>query len=252
MKISVVYVVFNETEKLRKSLQSISNFAEEIVIIDIGSEPRVQDLSKEFRAKYQAHAFVPFVELIRDYSIAQTSGDWILIMDPDEELSESLKVKLREFAASNEYSVINIPRKNIFAGQWISHTNFWPDRQIRFFRRGAVSWPRIIHTYPKIEGEAYNLPAIESNALLHFGYDNFSQFLSRQRRYAKIEAQNLSTKGIRFSPLRLIWQPTREFLVRFIKHRGYLDGWWGIGLVLGLMYYRILVELHLYSLSEQK
>jgi len=252
MKVSVVIVVFNEAIKLRDCLKSIEDFAEEIVVIDIGTETGIADLTKDFGGKYLRRGFVSYVELIRDFSISQTSGEWVLILDPDEQLTESLKTKLKELAIDGEYSVINIPRKNIFGGQWIAHTNFWPDRQIRFFKRGAVSWPKIIHTYPKIIGKVYDLPATEENVLLHFGYDNFNQFLDRQRRYSNIEAANLYERGRRFSIFQIFWQPLREFLVRFVKHQGYLDGWWGVGLVLGLMYYRILIEFRMLKLSMEK
>ncbi len=249
--ISVVSICFNEGEKLDRCLKSVSDFADEIIVLDLGSEDNSLEIAKKYKAKIYHHDFVNLVELVRNYSISKASLDWILILDPDETVSDNLKKKLKQIASEDKYTAVNIPRKNIFFDKWVAHSNWWPDRHIRFFKKGKVSWSVKIHSYPKVEGEILQLPADEDLAILHFGYDNLSQFLDRQNRYSEIEAQQRYELGKRFSWKSFFSMPTREFLVRFIKHQGFLDGSLGFSLIYFMMVYQLMVEIKLWE-KDQK
>lgn len=246
--ISAAIVTYNEKKKLKDCLESIQFFVDEIIIVDLGSTDELdQVLSKFKKVKKIDHPLVPYVEPVRQFSIDQCAGDWVLVLDPDERVSNGLAKTLKEITEdkSFSYSAINIPTKNIFFGKWIGHTNFWPDRHLRFFKKGKVKWGKKIHSYPKVNGEIYNLPANEQLSLIHFGYTTRQQFIQKQNRYAQVEAQNRLADGKRFSLFQFVWMPMREFLARFIKHKGYLDGFDGIFLVTILMYYQVMVQLNM-------
>lgn len=186
-----------------------------------------------------------YVELVRNLAIEKARGDWILVLDPDETITSQLAEKLRQIAKEESFDAVNIPRKNVFFGKWIAHTNFWPDRQIRFFKKGKVIWLDKIHSYPKVFGKILDLPAEEDLAIVHFGYDNIAQFWNRQKRYSSVEAENRYKNGQRFSFKNLLWLPLREFLVRFIKHKAFLDGLEGLIIVFILVFYKVVTELKL-------
>ncbi len=243
--ISVVVVTKNEADKLKDCLQSVKDFSSEIVIVDLESTDGIKDVAKQFDAKLLTHKPVEYVEIVREYAISLTRNEWVLVLDPDERIPETLGKELMKLANQSEHVAFNIPRKNIFFGKWIAHTNFWPDRQIRFFKKKSVQWPKIIHTYPVIEGKIFALPAEEKLAIEHYGYASFSEFISRQKRYARVEAANRLASGRGFSVRDLFWEPLRELLARLIKHQGYLDGLAGIFLVVGLMWYRCLIQYYL-------
>lgn len=250
--ISTLIVTLNETEKLVKCLESIKNFSDEVVIINLGSRDGLEDKLKKYKVSVFQHKKVKYVELVRNFAISKAKGEWILILDPDEQVPSSLKDELIKITKEDNFTAVNIPRKNIFFNQWISHTNFWPDRQIRFFKKGYVEWTTIIHSYPKVKGELLNLPASEELAILHYGYDSYIQFIKRQIRYSNVEAENRYKNGARFSFINLIWLPLREFLVRFVKHKGFLDGLNGLFLVFTLMFFRIITELKLLAQENKE
>lgn len=250
--ISVVIVNLNEAEKLEKCLKSVDGFAGEIMVLDIGSTDNSLAVCKKHGTKVLKHNFVPYVEKIRNYAISKTVGDWILVLDPDETVSDKLKEELKQVAAENKYSAVNIPRKNVFFGSWIAHTNWWPDKHVRFFKKGKVSWGNKIHEYPQVSGQVLNLKATEDLAIVHFGYESVSEFMNRQNRYSTIEAENLYADGIKFSTRLLLWKPLREFLVRFIRHGGFLDGSYGFGLTVLMMVYQLEVMVKLWELEQTK
>lgn len=240
--LSVVVVSFNESIKLRKCLSSVKDFASEIVIYDLGSTDGVEEVVGEFNGKLISGEKVNYVEKVREKAIQGASLEWVLVLDPDEIVSGGLAKEIPNLISQVEYVGVNIPRKNIFFGSWIKHSNFWPDRHIRLFKKSQVKWPTRIHTYPKVEGDILVLDADENKSIIHYGYDSWWDFIRRQLRYAKAEAENIRESQGGFSPFRLFWLPLREFLARFIKHTGYLDGLNGVFIVGVLMLYHLLVE----------
>lgn len=249
--ISTVVICFNEAEKLTKCLESAEDFSDELIVVDLGSSDNSIEVAGKFKAKVFRHQFVSFVELARDYAISKASGEWILVLDPDEQITLALKEKLKEVMEKDQFAAINIPRKNIFFGKWISHTNWWPDRHIRFFKKGKVRWSKEIHSYPEVSGETLNLEAREDLAILHFGYQSINEFISRQIRYSGIEAKSLYEDGVRFSWSSFFWKPTREFLVRFLRHRGFLDGFYGLALTILMMIYQMTVLVKIWGLEKE-
>ena len=249
--ISTVIVTFNEEKKLVNCLMSVKDFSDEIVIVDLGSTDHTLDIAKKYQAKIFHHHWVDYVEKVRNFAISKTSGEWILILDPDEIITDKLKIKLKEVTKLKDYSAVNIPRKNIFFGRWIAHTNWWPDRHIRFFKKGKVKWLEKIHSYPEVDGKLIDLPADPELAIIHFGYDNLSQFLERQNRYSTIEAEQRFRSGERFFWPNLFWKPSREFLVRFIKHAAFLDGFYGLALTFLMMIYQLEMMVKLWELDRK-
>lgn len=250
--ISTVLITFNEAKNLRKCLESVKNFTTDIVVVDMGSTDETERICKEFGTKIFQHKLVPFVELVRNFAISKASGDWILVLDPDEVLPSVLKYKLHEIAKEDKFVAVNIPRKNIFFGRWIRHTNWWPDRHVRFFKKGKVEWTNKLHIYPKVDGKIFELPKDESIAILHYGYDSIKQFIDRQNRYSSIEADQIYDSGERFSWIFFFWWPTREFLVRYIKHSGILDGFYGFALTFLMGVFRLMVAIKIWELEKQK
>lgn len=249
--ISAVIVTYNCEKMLEDCLKSITT-AGEIVVVDLGSKDKTLQIAKRFKSKIFTHPQVDYVEMIRDFAVAKATGDWILVLDPDERLTPTLWNQLEKIVSQNQYAAVNIPRKNIFFGKWISHTNWWPDKQIRFFRKGTVSWGNQIHSYPKIQGKVLELAQNSNITLIHYGYTNFNEFILRQNRYSDIEAKNLFDRGIKFSWFTFFWKPVREFLTRYIRHAGFLDGFYGFALTYFMMIYQLEVQIKLWDLEQQK
>lgn len=250
--ISVVITTYNEAEKIKGCLESLKGFAGELVVVDLGSQDKTEEVVKKFKAKLFKHELVPYVELVRNYAISKASADWILILDPDERITPALAGKLKRVAEAGEYVAVNIPRKNIFFGRWIAHTNWWPDKHIRFFRKGKLKWSEKIHSYPTIDGKILELPNDEALAIRHCGYQNISEFIDRQLRYSSIEAEYRFKNGVRFSWRLFVWMPLREFLVRFLKHAGFLDGFYGFVLTYLMMVYQMIVMVKVWELEKNE
>ena len=177
-KISVVLTVLNEEEKIKACLESVT-WADEIVVVDDGSTDTTVAIAKQYTDKVFHHVSKGFVEPARNFAISKATGDWILILDADEQVSSSLAEKLRSITIESHVNGVRLPRKNIIFNKWMKHTGWWPDYNIRFFKKGSVIWSDKIHSQPELRGLIVDLGPQESYALIHYNYESVSQFLKK-------------------------------------------------------------------------
>ncbi len=239
-KISAVINTCNEEDKIERCLSSVS-WVDEIIVVDLGSTDKTREIAEHSGAKVFTHPRLSYADPARNESIDKASGDWILVLDPDEEIGEKLKEKLLEIAKNDEYDAVAIPRKNMIFGKWMRHTAWWPDYLLRFFKKGQVRWSGEIHVGGETKGRVLKLPADPNLAIIHWAYPNLTSFLERANRYSTIDAEDKYQKGERYNFFRMGWAMTREFGKRFIKGAGFLDGLHGLVLSILQMYCQFLV-----------
>jgi hypothetical protein len=140
-----------------------------------------------------------------------------------------------------------VPRRNFLFGREVRNTGWWPDYQIRLFRRVGVRYDeaRKVHELPLIEGETCTL----LNPLIHYNYRTWKQFVDKQRAYAPLEAQALYAGGNRARLKSLLGQPVREFFRRFVQYNGWRDRLTGLALSLAMAAYKFEVYRQLLKLQ---
>jgi len=231
-KISVVINTFNEEKNIRKAILSVA-WADEIVVCDMQSVDETVKIAKSLGAKVVSYKQVNFVEPARNFAISSATSEWILILDADEQVPETLVTRLKELVKKNiSASYVEIPRKNIIFNKWIKYTGWWPDYQIRFFKKGSVTWNNEIHSRPQTKGVGLTLESEEKWAIIHHNYQTVSNYLDRMGRYTEIQAEELFKSGYRFRWQDLFEKPLSEFLSRYFSNHGYKDGLHGLSLSL--------------------
>ncbi len=247
--ISAVLTVRNEEKKISDCLESIK-WADEIIVVDDGSSDKTKEIAQKYTSKVFIHKSVGFVEPVRNFAISKASGDWILVIDADERISEGLAKKLIEIShMETTVEVVSIPRKNIIFGKWIQHTGWWPDHQTRFFRKDSMNWTAEIHKKPEVKGEILELDANAEYSIIHYHYKSISEFLERMNRYTDIETKEFLRSKKDFHWTEIISKPFNEFLSRFFARSGYKDGLHGLVLALLQATSMLVVSLKIW---EQK
>lgn len=229
-RISVVINALNEEENLSRALSSVKKLADEVVVVDMKSDDQTREVAKKFGARVYEHERVSYVEPVRNFAIEKATGKWILVLDPDEEVGEELAKKLRELAGKPKADFYRIPRKNIHFGKWTKNSRWWPDYNIRFFKKGTVTWNEVIHSVPMTAGRGLDLPAEERYAIIHHNYSSVGKYIERMNRYSEIQAKTLLESGYKFNWKDLIHKPLSEFLGRYFIGEGYKDGLHGLAL----------------------
>ena len=90
IKLSAVIITFNEEEHLEKCLKSLNSIADEIIVVDSFSTDRTPEICKAFNVTFIQHKFEGYIEQ-KNYAVSLANNDYILSLDGDEALSETLK-----------------------------------------------------------------------------------------------------------------------------------------------------------------
>ncbi|WKZ26019.1 MAG: glycosyltransferase family 2 protein [bacterium] len=251
-KISVVINTLNDQKKIGRCLASLKSFANEIVVVDMMSSDQTREIAKKYRARVFKHKRISFVEPARNFAISKTKYDWIVILDADEELTEELKSFIKKELRDPKADYYRVPRKNIIFGKWIKHTGWWPDYNIRFFKKGHVSWNQLIHSVPVTTGRGFDLTAKEGLAIKHKAYSSVEDYISRMNRYTTVQSRELNRKNVEFVWSMLISKPLSEFLRRFFAESGYRDGLHGLALSLLQAFSEVVVYSKLWQKQKFK
>lgn len=240
--LSVVINTYNEEKNIQDCIKSVKDIAGEIVVVDMKSEDKTAVLAKGFGAKVYSIRQYGYVEPARNFAISKATGDWILILDADERVTRSLLKKIRLIIDKDECDIVQIPRKNIIFNKWIKHTFWWPDYQMRLFKKGKVKWSDAIHTQPEILGKVLALEPQKDNAIEHRNikwYKNADGLFDMIKTYAKLTDFKTSILNKSdLSPTDLFNYMTGEFKFRFIQNDGFLDNMHGFILSKFMEFYR--------------
>ncbi len=251
-KISAIIVVKDNPPYLLKTIKSIDLIADEIIIVDIGTDPellRTLKNNKKIVIKTVKEP-VPYVELIREKTKSFASHENILLLDPDEIVSP----RLAEILIQNvgKYDYFKIPRKNLIFGRFIKYSRWWPDYQVRFFKKNKIKWPTIIHRQPEVKGKEFLVEATEDNALLHYNYQNLDEYIGKARRYAKHEAKEFTDSKKTLTLQETVTRSLNEFFSRYFAGEGYKDGAQGFILACFQMFYYFLVYFYYLEMNGFK
>jgi (heptosyl)LPS beta-1,4-glucosyltransferase len=227
-KLSVVINTLNEEADLASAIKSVKKLADEIVVVDMESTDGTAKLAKSLGAKVFSHKKLTYVEPARNFGVNKATCDWILILDVDEEIPVSLAKRIKEIVKSSDSDYFRIPRKNIIFGSWMEHTRWWPDYNIRLFKKGFVVWSEEIHKVPVTKGRGADLPDTEEFAIIHNNYKTIDDYLSKMIRYTQVQSADLIRKGYKFEYTDIVKKPLSEFLSRYFAGQGYKDGLHGL------------------------
>ncbi len=242
MKISAVINTLNEEKNITDCLKSL-DWVDEIIVVDMESDDKTKELTYKYTKNVFNHKRIGYVEPARNFAIKQATGDWIFIIDADERVPKTLAAKLYQVATEDRYNFVRIPRKNILFDQWLKHSRWWPDYNIRFFKKGMVEWQNAIHSIPVTYGEGFTLPPLEELSLTHFNYPSIESYFTRFHRYSKIQSKELIKKDYKFHWTDLISKPLSEFFSRFFAGEGYKDGLHGLVLAILQAFSEFMVYL---------
>ncbi len=241
--LSVVIISKNEEEMMSECLESVS-WATERIVVDDFSIDRTVSIARMKRAKVIQRVFDDFGNQ-RQAGIDQATGDWILVLDADEQIDASLHREIETAITSGMYDAYHVFFKEFFLNRPLPLNR--KGGCVRVFRKGYGRFSKqTIHEKLEISGRVGTL----NQPILHFSFRSCTQTLIKFQRYSALEAQSLYTQGGRFRLVSLVLSPMVAFYKRFISLKGYAIGTHGFVLSLMWAYMYFLKHAILWSLDQ--
>lgn len=268
-KISVALAVFNEEKNLAACLDSVRGLADEIIVVDGSSTDKTVEVAKKYKAKVIITDNPPIFHLNKQKAIDECTGDWILQLDADEQVTLTLSQEIRKIIRMSQqeieayqkklperelfarhqkilaerdgrigqpgknYAGFFVARRNYFLGKYLRYGGVYPDGVIRLVKKGKAYFPcRSVHEQIVVEGGAGWL----KNSLIHMADPTFKRYLERNSRYidlivTELEQQKVAKNLIQLFNYLLI-KPAHWVFLTLVRHKGILDG--GPGVIFSL------------------
>lgn len=218
--LSVCMIVKDEQAYLGPCLQSIKTVADEIVVVDTGSTDRTADIARIFGAKVFYYKWNDDFAAARNYGLEKARGDWILVIDADEIISQKDKDKFLHFChqlpkderLSCTLTTLNFTDQPESAG-WVKDEDNYPEIQakgwvptdkVRLFpNHKNIRFVYPVHEVvdPVLKEYGYRIDRCPI-PVLHFGKLNRDRKRERWNTYYRIGKKKLNCLGEHQSALR--------------------------------------------------
>jgi glycosyltransferase involved in cell wall biosynthesis len=222
-KLSVAIITLNEKENIAHCIKSVSDIADEIIVVDSQSQDDTVKIAKSLGARVYIHPFKSFYRQ-KNYAASLCKGNWIFSLDADERATPQLKKEILSKIRSNKFNAYSIPRKNYILGKFIKHSRWQPhlDSHVWLWKKNFGEWKGSVHEEVKVQGPIGKI----KEAKLHYSKKTPEEFFLMLNTYSELESETISKKkaAIIFN---LVAQPAYNFFVRYVYRLGFMDGWRG-------------------------
>ncbi len=228
LPVSVCIISGAEAHRIRATLASVVEWTSEIIVVlneDVadGTDTVCQSFgARVFREPWKGH--------IDQKNSAATKAvhPWILGIDTDEIVSPELRREIEQVlsdpARAMNYGAFSFPRCSRLCGRWIRHGDWYPDRSVRLWRRGAARWGGVNpHDKLMVDGRIGRL----QGDLLHHTAESIDRLVIKIPAYSTDFVKQRLTQGRGASVVELVVRPWWRFMRGYILKLGFLDGWQG-------------------------
>lgn len=246
--LSVIIIAKNEEKMIGDCIDS-AKWASDILVVDSGSSDKTVQIAKKKGAKVLSALKGTFSDW-RNFGFVNSRGEWLLYIDADERVTPQLKKEIEKVVLKPEYAAYAIPRRNFVFGKEMKHCGFWPDYVKRLFLRSNFKrWTGELHEEPIFKGELGHL----KNPMIHLKHSSIEGMVDKTNEWSEIEAKLMfEAKHPIMNIPRFLSAMFREFWLRMIIQKAFLDGTEGVIYALYQIYSRLISYAKLWEMQIAK
>lgn len=268
MKLTAVILTKNEETNIGRCLKSVA-FCDEILIVDDNSEDKTLDIVHKVYKVLKVHKVLPVgrqvYEVIqrkldgnfsaqRNFAMGKASGDWILFVDADEEVTRELKDEISRIilnSVQHDTVAYYLKRRDYFWGRELTYGETMKARNsgiIRLVKKNSGSWEGKVHEEYRVKSSNLKVQSL-GNYLNHYPHQTVKEFLQEVNFYSTLRAKELFAQGKKTNIFAILFYPLGKFILTYFLRRGFLDGPPGFAYVFFMSFHSFLVRAKLYQLT---
>jgi glycosyltransferase involved in cell wall biosynthesis len=196
------------------------------VVVDSGSTDRTLEICKEYTSKIYHRPWQGYV-LQKRFALEQCQSDWVLNIDADEEVSDSLLEEILGILERDTLETVKrfngyfLNRVVFFLDRWWRKGGWYPEYRLRLCRRSVTTWGgQDPHEKASVTGPTTRC----TGELHHYSFTDLTDYVRRLNTLSSNAALTLSEKGRKASALDLIFRPIARFFKFYISKQGFREG----------------------------
>ncbi len=249
MKISATIITFNEESNIRAACESVA-WADEVVVVDSNSTDRTREVAESCGARVITNTW-PGFGAQKQFAVDQAQHEWIFSLDADERVSDELKQSIHSLQSEKDLADgYEVARRTYYQQRWIRGGGWYPDRQLRLFRKSKGRWKqRHIHESVQMDPGA-RVERLKGDLLHYTMQDAAHHHRMIGERYAPLAALQMFEEGRRTSVLGVASAGPAAFIRSLILKGGYRDGFAGFTIASFAAHHAFLKHLMLWELQQ--
>ena len=221
-KLSAVIITFNEERNIQRCIESLLPVADEIIVVDSFSTDRTEEICKLYSIKFFQNVFEGHIEQ-KNIALLKANHDWILSIDADEALSETLQKAIKKSLEAPQFDAFAMNRLTNYCGKWVKYCGWYPDTKVRMVKKNKAHWTGI-NPHDKLElKEKLQVGSLQGD-LLHYSYYTKEDHFKQIEYFGNISAKELFLKGKNISVFLLYLKVITQFFKSYFVKMGFLDG----------------------------
>ena len=248
-RLSVCVICCNEEAELPRCLDSVAFADELVVVVDAKSTDRSETIARGRADRVEVRPYDGDIEQ-KSYCTSLATGDWVLVIDPDEVMRPELATSVRAALDADKPGIggYELDRLTWYLGRWIRHGDFYPDWTLRLFRRSGHRWSGLNpHGRIEVDGAVERL----RGELEHYSYRDVGDHLDRAQLWSSQAAAAMYADGRRTDLSDLAFRPLWRFARGYFLKRGFLDGMPGFVIASINAFYVFLKYAKLWELRRE-
>jgi glycosyltransferase involved in cell wall biosynthesis len=222
-QISAVIITYNEEKNIARCLDSLASIADDVVVVDSFSTDRTEAICKEKGVRFVSHAFGGHIEQ-KNWAITQAIYPYILSLDADEALDDTLRASVLKVKSSWEHDGYFMNRLTNYCGKWIRHCGWYPDTKLRLWDSRKGQWQGINPHDEFRMTESGSTTGFLKGDILHYSYYSIEDHYKQVLYFTDILAKEYHKLGRKAPVYKLLLNPFAKFMHDYFLKLGFLDG----------------------------
>lgn len=222
LRISAAIITFNEERNIARCLESLRGVVDEIVVVDSFSKDKTEAICREAGVRFMTNKFDGHIQQ-KNFAIDQTTHDWVLSLDADEALDESLKTSILAIKENPKFNGYSMNRLTNYCGHWVRHCGWYPDTKVRLVHKAHARWTGV-NPHDRLDMLHGENHGHLHGDILHYSYYTKDDHLKQIEYFGDISAKELFQRGVKISSVKLWLKVIAQFIKSYFLKLGFLDG----------------------------